>query len=379
MIIQSKNVYYDEKLQPLQLEIRDGRIANILPYGLKEADRDYQENWIIPGLIDIHNHGANGNVTNYATEEWLTDWMRSETKEGVTATAPSTSSAPKEAILKGMSVVAHVMKEVPYEGAEILGIYSEGPFMSYDFRGAQDPAYLVVPTIQDIDEYLEASQGQLIYCMVAPEMFKGDMSVIKYLREKGIAVACGHTGATFEEITQAREAGAQSFTHTYNGMRGLHHREPGVVGAAMYYDDMYAEMIGDGVHVSFPSMNALAKAKGKDKLISITDAVQAKGMPLGIYNVANETIEICADGVARLADGTIAGSCNKLNVILGREITKAHIPYVTAINSCTCNPARLLGFDHRIGYLKKNYDADICVLDENFEVIQTYCKGKEML
>lgn len=376
MIIQSKNVYYEEKLQPLQIEF-DGTIKKILPYGTLKADKDYGENWIIPGLIDIHNHGWNACDSNHATEQWLADWMKYLPTEGVTSTCPSTSSANREEMLEGMRNIAKFM-EKGHEGTHILGVYSEGPFMSYDFNGAQDTANLVVPDQKEIDTYIEACGGHLIYVMVAPEMLP-DMSIIEYMVSKGIKVACGHTGAKFEDITKAREAGAQSFTHTYNGMRGLHHREAGVVGAAMYYDDMYAEMIGDGVHVSFPSMNILAKAKGKDKLISITDSVALKGLPVGELNVGGQIRYICEDGVGRLADGTIAGSCNRLNVILGREIQKANIPYVTAINSCTCNPANLLGFGNCKGYLKEKYDADICVLDKDFNVVQTYVLGKAML
>lgn len=377
MIIQSKNVYFNEGLHPLQIEF-EGSIRKIVPYGTLKADRDYGENWIVPGLIDIHNHGYNCRDANNATEEWLREWMKYLPKEGVTSTTPSTSSAPREKILQGMRAIAKVIKE-GNEGCNILGVYSEGPFMCEEFRGAQDLKYLTVPGRQDIDEYIEACDGYLKYVMVAPEMLDDDMDIIRYLREKGIAVACGHTGATFEQISAARQAGAQSFTHTYNGMRGLHHREAGVVGAAMYYDDMYAELIGDGVHVSFPSMNVLAKLKGKDKLISVTDSCAFKGLLPGKYTSGSFSFELCEDGVGRLEDGTICGSANKLNEILGREIQKAGIAYVTAINSCTCNPANLLGYGHRKGYLKENYDADICVLDQDFNVVQTYVGGKEML
>lgn len=377
MIIQSRNVYVDEKFRKAQLEISDGKICRILPYGLKQPDRDYGDKWIIPGLIDIHTHGYKGGSTDNATVEWVREWAGYMPSEGVTSFLPGTSSCPEKNMFASMSAIAAVIEE-GCRGANILGIYSEGPFMSEEFRGAQDLRYLTVPDRKKIDEYINACKGHLIYVMVAPEMLP-DMDVIHYLREKGIAVACGHTGATFAQMTEAREAGAQAFTHTYNGMRGLHHREPGVVGAAMYYDDMYAEIIGDGVHVSFPSMNVLAKIKGKDKLISITDAVAAKGFPAGEYDYGGLKVTVCEDGVCRLPDGTICGSVSRLNDILRKEITMAGIPYQTAINSCTCNPARLLGFDNRKGYLKVGYDADITVLDENYDAVQTYVMGQEML
>jgi N-acetylglucosamine-6-phosphate deacetylase len=378
MIIQSRNVYYEEQLQPKQVEIADGKIVNVLPYGIKPVDQDYGENWILPGLIDIHNHGYNGGDANHATEKFIREWMAYLPHEGVTATCPSTSSCPKATMLKGMRVIGEVM-EKGCEGTRILGVYSEGPFMSLKFRGAQDPANLTVPTRDIVDEYDQACLGHLIYVMVAPEMLQGDMSVIRYLVSRGKRVACGHTGATFEQISQAREAGVVSFTHTYNGMRGLHHREPGVVGAAMYYHDMYAELIGDGVHVSFPAMKVLAEAKGKDRLISITDSVFLKGLPVGKYVIEGQNRNVCADGVGRLDDGTICGSCNRLNIILKREIEQAGISMVTAINSCTANPARMLGWDDRIGFIRPGWYADLCVLDQQFEPVQTYIAGKARL
>lgn len=379
MIIQSKNVYYQEKLQPLQVEIEGNKITAIMPYGVEKVDEDYGDNWILPGLIDIHNHGYLGCDANHATKEWVKQWMAYLPTEGVTSTLPSTSSAPKEAILKGMSEIAAAFEE-NYKGANILGIYSEGPFMCEKYRGAQDLENLVIPTRKEIDEYLEASKGLLLYVMIAPEMLE-NMDVIKYCVSKGLKVAIGHSGADFETCTKARNAGARSFTHTYNGMRGLHHREPGTLGAAMYYDDMYAELIGDGVHVSFPSCKILAAIKGKDKLISITDSVALKGLPLGEFYEKDSGVKvtICEDGVGRLENGTIAGSCNRFNTILKREIQNAGIDVVTAINSCTCNPACLLGYDYCKGYIKENYDADITVLDKDFEPIQTYVMGQKML
>ena len=133
MIIQSRNVYYDEKLQPLQVEFENGKIVNILPYGMKKADRDYGDNWILPGLIDIHNHGYNGCDANHATEEWVREWMAYLPSEGVTSTLAATSSSPRATMLKGMEAIARVIDE-GCEGTHLLGIYSEGPFMCEQFR-----------------------------------------------------------------------------------------------------------------------------------------------------------------------------------------------------------------------------------------------------
>lgn len=379
MIIQSLNVYYNEKFQPLQIDIRGNKIHHVMPYNTLKADVDYGDNHILPGLIDIHNHGYHGCDANHANVQWVKEWMEYLVKvEGVTSTLPSTSSSEKEVFLNGMHNIAQAVKD-GYKGCNILGIYSEGPFICQKYKGAQSWENHLIPTKEIIDEMLQASDGLLKYVMLAPEMLE-DMDVIKYCCSKGIKVTIGHSGADFETCDKARQAGAVSFTHTFNGMSPIHHRNPGVAAAAMYFDDMYAELIGDGVHVCFPVCKILANAKGKDRLISVTDSVSFKGFEANKeIDVGGQTRIVCEDGVGRLPDGTICGSANKLNQILRKEIEKAGIDYVTAINSVTCNPANMLGYGHCKGYIKDNYDADIVVLDKEYNPIQTYVGGEMMI
>ena len=378
MIIQSKNVYFEEKLQPLQVEITDGKISRVLPYGFKKADKDYGENWILPGLCDIHSHGYHMCDANTATEQGIREWMKYLPEEGVTATLPTTSAGvPWEELLENVKNIARVI-DGEYEGARILGIHSEGPFISEQYRGAQKVEAMVIPDRKKIDDFQKACNGHLIYVMIAPEVLE-DCDVIRYCREQGIRVSLGHTGASFDKCTEAREAGAVSFTHTYNAMKALNHRSPGTVGAAMYYDDMYAELIGDTCHVSPVAANILARIKGKDRLISVTDSVRAKGFPIGVYNTPEGIISVNEDETCRLENGALTGSAAKLCHILGKEIRISGIDVVTAINSCTCNPMNMLGFGNVKGYIKQGYDADITVLDGNFDAIQTYVGGVEML
>ncbi|MDD3924907.1 MAG: amidohydrolase family protein, partial [Erysipelotrichaceae bacterium] len=295
-----------------------------------------------------------------------------------TSTLPTTSSASEEDILKGLAAVANIIDEKP-RGTNILGAYSEGPFVSDKFHGAQDLKFKVIPTIETYKKYQEAARGHLIYVMVAPEELDEDLTFIRHCVKEGLVVALGHTGAKFDVVAKAREAGAKAFTHTFNGMLGLHHREPGVVGAAMYFDDMYAELIGDGVHVNKHVANILARIKGKDKLITVTDSVQIKGLPPGERQMKDRFVIIGEDGVGRLKDGTLAGSSAKLNMLLKHQIEQAKIDEVTAINSVTCNPANLLKVGHQKGYLKVNYDADIAVFNDDYTLKQTYVMGEEML
>ncbi len=375
MIIQSRRVYYEESYRPLQIEIENGTIVRILPYGLKKADHDYGDHRITPGFIDIHCHGYGNQTVNTATKDWIKRWCDYLVSEGVTAFVPASSSHEQEEMFRGLDTVAEYMEEQT-QGARILGLYSEGPFMCEEFRGAQDLRYLTIPTIETLDAYQKACRGHLIYVMVAPEMFQGDMSFIEECVKRGITVTLGHTGATFEEVSQARKAGARAFTHTFNGMRGLHHREPGVAGAAMYYEDMYCELIGDGVHVNSVVANILARIKGKDKLITVTDSEGLKGNPVGEYlDEEGNRVFVCDDGTVRLEDGTLTGSALKLNKLVKHQIEEAGIDEVTVINSVTINPCRLLHFDSHKGKIEVGYDADLAVFDEEFNAIETFIAG----
>ena len=379
MIIQSTMVYYEERLQPKQIEIKKDRITNVYPYGLFKVDKDYGDLLILPGLCDVHNHGWNGHEANTATKKWLDEWTSYLPTEGVTSTLPSISSFPKEGLLKALKNIGEYIDKYNKKGTHLLGVYEEGPFIcSGKERGAQSLDFQIIPTKKVIDEFNDACNGHLLYVMIAPEMLKGDYKVIDYCVSKGMKVALGHTGASFDVCKEAIEHGAISFTHTYNGMRGLHHREPGVVGAAMYFDECYAECICDGIHVNKVAANILAKTKGKDKLLLITDSVNIKGFKPGIYGDPEKerTTTVTAEGVGYLTGtNTLAGSCHKLNHILDYAIHEANIDTVTAINAVTINPMRMLGISDR-GLIKEGYKADIAVFDENFSNIDTYIDGK---
>ena len=379
MIIQSTMVYFEEKLQPRQIEIKKDKITAVYPYGLFKADKDYGDLIIMPGLCDVHNHGYNGGESNMATKKWLREWCDYLPSEGVTSTLASISSFPKEGLLKALKNIGDFIDHDNGKGTHILGVYEEGPFIcSGKERGAQSLDFQIIPTKKVIDEFNDACNGHLIYVMIAPEMLKGDYRVIDYCVSKGMKVALGHTGATFDVCKEAIEHGATSFTHTYNGMKGLHHREPGVVGAAMYFDNCYAECICDGIHVNKYAANILAKTKGKDKFILITDSVNIKGFKPGVYTTEekNRTVTVTDQGVAYITGTeTLSGSCHRLNHILDFAIHEAGIDTITAMNAVTINPMKMLGINDR-GLIKENYKADIAVFDDSFNNVATYIDGK---
>lgn len=375
MIIQSKNVWINEQFQPAQLEIDNGKICNILPYGFKEVSNDYGQLKVLPGLIDMHCHGFNGMDCNYVDRQGFKHWMNSLPKEGVTSFLATTSTAPESNLLQSFACIKETIEEHS-NGAQCLGIHVEGPQISFEYKGAHNPYLIQKPCIEQFDRYQNAAGNMIKLICIAPEM--DDNNLIKYCTENGVKVTIGHTGATYNECLEASKNGAGSFTHTFNGMRGLHHREPGTAGAALAMDNMYAELICDGVHVHYSVAKIMAKAKGKDRLILVTDAVQIKGLKPGIYETPGRWVEVKEDGCGRLKDGRLAGSSNKMITMLKNCIQECGIDEVIAINAATKNPANFLELKNK-GILDSGKDADITIIDDNFEVIQTYCYGKAYL
>ena len=379
MIIQSKQVWIAGQFLAMQLEVNDGKITDILPYGTKEADEDYGEKRILPGFIDVHTHGAYGFDTNDAEPEGLRDWMKRIPEEGVTAILPTTVTQMPEVLTEALRNVAAVVKE-GYEGAEILGVHFEGPYLDMEYKGAQPPEAIATAAVEQFKMYQEAAEGLIKYITMAPEHDR-NFALTRHCRETGVVVSMGHSSATYEQAMLGIAYGATSMTHVYNGMTPYHHRKPGLVGAAFRVRDIYGEIICDGCHSHLAALNNYFQAKGRDYGIMVSDSLRAKHCPSGgSYQLGGHDIEIGEDGLARLkGTDTIAGSTLNMNKGLKILVEKALVPLDAAINSCTLNPARCLGVDDRKGKLVVGYDADIVVLEDNYDVVQTYCRGKKML
>ena len=379
MIIQSKQVWIAGQFPAMQLEVNDGKITDILPYGTKEADEDYGEKRILPGFIDVHTHGAYGFDTNDAEPEGLRDWMKRIPEEGVTAILPTTVTQMPEVLTEALRNVAAVVKE-GYEGAEILGVHFEGPYLDMEYKGAQPPEAIAAAAVEQFKMYQEAAEGLIKYITMAPEHDR-NFALTRHCRETGVVVSMGHSSATYEQAMLGIANGATSMTHVYNGMTPYHHRKPGLVGAAFRVRDIYGEIICDGCHSHLAALNNYFQAKGRDYGIMVSDSLRAKHCPPGgSYQLGGHDIEIGEDGLARLkGTDTIAGSTLNMNKGLKILVEKALVPLDAAINSCTLNPARCLGVDDRKGKLVVGYDADIVVLEDNYDVVQTYCRGKKML
>jgi len=375
MIIQSKKVWIADQFTPAQLELEDGIIKEIYPYNEKEVTKDYGDLRILPGFIDIHCHGAYGFDTNDANPEGLRKWAKGIVDEGVTSFLATTLTQSEEVLTNAVSNVAKVVEE-GYEGAEILGIHFEGPYLNKAHKGAQPEEYCVKPNIEQFKRYQKAAHGLIKYITMAVENDE-DYALTKYCSQNNVVVSIGHSNATYEQAVQAYAHGARSMTHVYNAMTPFTHRANGLVGGALRIRNMYGEIICDGNHSTLAALNNFFTSKGPDYSIMITDSLMCKGFPVGTkFDFGGQEVVIYPDGSAHLVEaGNLAGSTLNVNKGLKILIENALVPVNYAINACTSNPARCLHVDDRKGTIGVGYDADLVVLDRDYEVVQTYCKG----
>ena len=375
MIIQSRRVWVLNTWLALQIELENSKIVNLYPYKEKEVDIDYGDKRIVPGFIDVHTHGMMGFDTNDAQEEGLRHWMKEVTKEGVTSICPTTITQSEQVLTAALENVAKVV-EKGYEGAEIVGIHFEGPYLDQVYKGAQPEQYCVTPSVEQFKRYENASNNLIKVVTMACE-HDIDFELTKYCSQKGIVVSLGHSSATFEQAGLAIAHGARSMTHVYNGMTPFLHRKPGLVGAAFCYKDVYGEIIADGNHSTLESLRLFFQTKGEDFGVLVTDSLMVKGLPAGTQvPFGGQMIELYPDGSAHLLSTKgLAGSTLRVNKGLEILVQQAQVPWQAAINACTINPARMLKIDDRKGSIQAGKDADIVVLNDDFSIEVTYARG----
>lgn len=374
MIIKSERVWLEDGFQPASLQMENGVITHVTNNSV-QSDIDFGNLRIVPGFIDVHCHGAYGFDTDYGEPEGLRNWAKGIVHEGVTGFLATTVTEKKQVLLKAVRNVADVVKE-GYEGAEILGIHFEGPYLDMDHKGAQPPEAIVKPSIEEFKEYQQAADGLIKIITIAPEHDENH-ALIKYCAAHGVAASLGHSSATYEEALRAFADGARSFTHTFNAMTPLHHRNPGLAGAALRLRNQYSEIICDCHHVSPAVLNIFFHAKNPDKAVMISDSLMCKGLPVGTkFLFGSHECEVMKDHTAHLAGtDTIAGSTMHTNEGLRNLVEKAGVPFERALASCTSNPAGLLGMSDRLGRIQTGYDANLAVLKDDYKVASTFVKG----
>ncbi|XKE95341.1 N-acetylglucosamine-6-phosphate deacetylase [Metaplanococcus flavidus] len=327
----------------------------------------------LPGFIDIHIHGAGG-------ADFMDDDRSANGKiagalpaEGTTSFLATTLTQSPDRIANAVRLGRHFMESAE-QGSEMLGFHLEGPFIHPDQAGAQPFAYICEPSMEKLYGWFGDALENLKIITMAPEQ-DADFQVIRELAERGVIVSAGHTTADYETVSHAQSAGLSHLTHYGNAMRGLHHREIGVVGAGMLNGELFCEIIADGIHLSRDMLKLIVKVIGPDRLLLITDSMRAKGLPDGSYTLGDQDVTVSGKE-AVLSDGRLAGSVLKMNEGLRQLREAAGISWTDAIKLTSENAARRLGVYNRKGSLDPGKDADIVLVTDDFSVRYTFCRGR---
>lgn len=358
------------------LQITDGKFGAWTAEAPAGAEiLDYSGQAIAPGLVDTHIHGFGGADTNDRKIEGIVKTMSEGLlAAGVTSFFPTAVTASHEELLEVADEIGtNVDKAV---GAKIRGLFFEGPYFTEEFKGAQNPKYMRDPSYSELAEYGEAAKGLPIKIGIAPER-EGSTAFVKEAVEHGFTIALGHSNATYTDAVAAVQAGATMWVHAFNGMRGLNHREPGMVGAVFNLPNTYAELICDGFHVRPEACQILMREKGTDYVVLITDSMRAAGLSDGEYYLGEFPV-IVKDGAARLKEGgNLAGS-----ILLLKDAVKNIVEWqiatpAEAIKMASLNAAKSVKVDDVCGQIKEGLEADFIVLDDKLELVATYLDGKK--
>lgn len=335
---------------------------------------DANGGWVLPGFIDIHVHGGNGGDFMDADPVVYERIASFHAGHGTTGMLATTVTASPEDIARVLQAAADYRKnDLPY--AEVYGVHLEGPFISRKWPGAQNPQYIADPNMQWLDEWIRRYPGLIRIVTLAPEQ-PGAMEVIRRLTREEIVAACGHTDASYDDISLAADAGLSHAVHTFNAMRGLHHREPGALGAVLTDRRIYAELIADGLHVHPACIRLLLSAKGTGQLILVTDAISAAGLGDGEYRLGGLDV-IVRDGAARLKEsGALAGSTLTMLDAFRNFVRYAGVPAHEASRMASGNPARRLNLFAQTGSIEQGKQADLLWLDGGLNLLRVWKKGR---
>ncbi|TXS30288.1 N-acetylglucosamine-6-phosphate deacetylase [Streptomyces sp. ms191] len=347
--------------------VENGRIAGSTP--AETPSVDLSGHWVVPGFVDMHNHGGGGTSFTSGTVDEVLHGVHTHRLHGTTTVVASFVTGDMDFLGRR----AGLLSELAEQG-EIAGLHFEGPFISPCRKGAHDETLLRDPDPAEVRKLIDAARGQARMVTLATEL-PGGIDSVRLLAEHGVIAAIGHTDATYEQTQAAIDAGATVATHLFNAMPALGHRAPGPIAALLEDERITVELINDGTHLHPAALELAFHHAGAGRVAFITDAMDAAGFGDGRYSLGPMAVEV-RDGVARLVEGgSIAGSTLTLDRAFKRAVTIDGLPVESVVEAISANPARLLGVDDRVGSLEPGKDADLVVLDANFDLKGVMRKG----
>jgi N-acetylglucosamine-6-phosphate deacetylase len=349
------------------------RIAEDRIVAVGEADGPVDDQWITPGLIDVHVHGGGGHTMTSGNPGEALAAVAFHQRHGTTSTVCSLVTTPVDGMCRTAAALASIV-----DGGQVVGLHLEGPFVSAARCGALDAASMRDPDLAVLGRLLDAGAGTVRTMTFAPEL-PGALDLVGALRAAGVAACVGHTDATHDQVRAALEAGAAAATHLGNAMRGFHHREPGPIGALLGAPGVVCEVICDGVHVHPAAVALFAQAAGDEGIALVTDAVAAAGAGDGTFDLGGHRVEV-REGVARVAGtGTLAGSTLTMDAALRRAVRDVGLSPVAACRAAATNPARVLGVADRTGEIAPGMAADLCVFDDDWALTEVVARGASII
>ncbi|MEK5255538.1 N-acetylglucosamine-6-phosphate deacetylase [Paenibacillus sp. FSL F4-0125] len=375
-ILQNVQLVLQDRIVPAaNVWIFEGKIIKIEAEAPSISEGDYERidgggHLLVPGMIDVHIHGANGFDMMDGTEESIQEVSKACAASGCTSFLATSVSSTLEDLLE---MIRSVKRVIGHEvGAKIAGIHLEGPYLNPKRKGMQNEKFLRHPNLEEMNLIFEEAGSLIKMVTIAPEL-PGGMELISFLKEKGVVIAIAHSDATYEEAKQAFASGASHVTHCFNGMRPIHHRDPGVIVAAFEEKHVSLQAIVDNVHLHPAIIRLMHTLKGPEGMVLITDALQAMGLGDGNYMFGGHHVTV-SEGVARLKDGTLASSTVTMNEAL-RYTVETGIPLIDAVQMASTTPANILELQQK-GTITAGFDADLVLLNDEFKVLWTMVDGQ---
>ena len=335
-----------------------------------ENSIDLDGKYVVPGFIDVHIHGSNGADAMDGTAEALKTISSYIATKGTTKFLATTLTSSKEELINVLKIAADLQNK-ELDGATIFGVHMEGPYFDIEYKGAQNEKYMKPATEKEIKDYLDVKPGLVKMMSLSPHT-EQSIETVKFLKENGVIVSVGHSAAKFNDVMKAVDAGLSHSTHTFNGMRGINHREPGVAGAVLISDKINAEVIFDKVHIHPEIVRLMIKAKGTDKVVCITDAMAATGLPNGDYKLGELDVYV-KDGEARLkSNDSLAGSVLTMDKAF-KHVIELGYPIYEAVKLTSTNAA--IEFGLNAGAIEVGKEADFAILDDSYNVDMTIVNG----